>query len=34
MEFGEKLIHLRKKNRLTQKQLAAKIGTTASTISK
>ncbi|EAF7288254.1 transcriptional regulator, partial [Listeria monocytogenes] len=23
MEFGEKLIHLRKKNRLTQKQLAA-----------
>ncbi|EFU7245544.1 helix-turn-helix transcriptional regulator [Listeria monocytogenes] len=34
MEFGEKLIHLRKKNRLTQKQLAAKIGTAASTISK
>ncbi|WP_239256638.1 helix-turn-helix domain-containing protein [Listeria ilorinensis] len=34
MDFGEKLINLRKKNRMTQKQLAQKIGVTASTISK
>ncbi|EUJ33643.1 DNA-binding protein [Listeria floridensis FSL S10-1187] len=34
MNFGEKLISLRKKNRLTQKELAKKIGVTPSTISK
>ncbi|SQC55493.1 HTH-type transcriptional regulator immR [Listeria newyorkensis] len=34
MDFGEKLISLRKKHQLTQKQLAEKIGVTSSTISK
>ncbi|EUJ35947.1 DNA-binding protein [Listeria weihenstephanensis FSL R9-0317] len=34
MNFGEKLISLRKKHQLTQKQLAEKIGVTSSTISK
>lgn len=34
MDFGEKLILLRKKHRLTQKQLAERIGVTSSTISK
>lgn len=34
MNFGEKLVSLRKKHRLTQKQLAEKIGVTPSTVSK
>lgn len=34
VDFGEKLINLRKKNQLTQKELAKKIGVTPSTISK
>lgn len=34
MDFGEKIISLRKKHRLTQKQLAERIGVTSSTISK
>ncbi|HJC50937.1 MAG TPA: helix-turn-helix domain-containing protein [Candidatus Anaerostipes avistercoris] len=34
MKFGEKLIRLRRKNGMSQEQLAAKIGITRQSVSK